>query len=224
VTAARRVNFERLYDLPDRVLPAEVLAIQAPSEEEAQRRLILYAARRLGVATEPDLGDYFRLPRRDSKARVLELVASGDLASTSVAGWAGPAYVPSDFTVPSTPGARALLSPFDSLIWSRERTERLFDFRYRVEIYTPAAKRIHGYYVLPFLLDDRLVARVDLKSDRPARALRILGSFLERGVDAVRVAAELADELRRLAGWLELDDVTVSPKGDLAGRLARALR
>jgi uncharacterized protein len=224
VTAARRVNFERLYDLPERVLPAKVLAAPTPSEADAQRHLILHAARRLGVGTEPDLGDYFRLPRRDSKARVRELVASRDLVRTGVEGWAADAYVLPTLTAPTSGGARALLSPFDSLIWSRERTERLFDFRYRVEIYTPAAKRVHGYYVLPFLLDDRLVARVDLKTDRAAGVLRVLGAFVESAADGGHVAAELADELRHLATWLGLHDVTVAPRGELAGQLTRAIR
>jgi uncharacterized protein YcaQ len=223
VTAERRVNFERLYDLPERVLPAEVLEMPTPPEHEAQRELLLFAARRLGVASEPDLGDYFRLPRRESKARVAELVEAGALRTVAVEGWDVPAYAPRDLRVPRRIGARALLTPFDSMVWARERTERLFDFRYRIEIYVPAPKRVHGYYVLPFLLGDRLVARVDLKSDRQAGVLRVVGAFAEPGVDAGEVARELADELRLVSGWQGLGGVAVGRKGDLAPALRRAV-
>jgi uncharacterized protein len=223
VTAERRVNFERLYDLPERVLPAAVLEMPTPPEDEAQRELLLIAARRLGVATEPDLGDYFRLPRADSKARLAELVEAGALRTVAVKGWSAPAYASADLKVPRRIRARALLTPFDSMVWARERTERLFDFRYRIEIYVPAAKRVHGYYVLPFLLGDRLVARVDLKSDRQAGVLRVFGAFAEPGVDEGVVARELADELRLVAEWLGLDGVAVTRKGDLAAALGKAV-
>jgi uncharacterized protein YcaQ len=223
VTAERRVNFERLYDLPERVLPAHVLEMPTPPEDEAQRELLLFAARRLGVATEPDLGDYFRLPRKDSKARLAELVEAGALRTVAVKGWSAPAYAPADLAVPRRIRARALLTPFDSMVWARERTERLFGFRYRIEIYVPAPKRVHGYYVLPFLLGDRLVARVDLKSDRQAGVLRVVGAFAEDKVDTDDVARELADELRLVSEWLGLGGVEVARKGDLAGTLRKAV-
>jgi uncharacterized protein len=222
VAAARRVNFERLYDVTERVIPAEILERPTPSREDAQRELVRIAARALGVATEPDIGDYFRLPRRDSKARVAELTAAGELAPVSVEGWNAPAYLWAAARRPRKLHARALLSPFDSLIWFRQRTERLFAFHYRIEIYTPAPKRVYGYYVLPFLLGERLVARVDLKSDRARGALLVQGAFAEPGVDAEHVAAELADELRAVAGWLGLGDVSVAQNGDLAAALQDA--
>lgn len=225
VCAARRINFERLYDLPERVLPRAVLEAPTPSQEEAQRQLILIAAKRLGVATEADLGDYFRLPRAESKARVAELAEDGSLTPTRVEGWRQPGYLSPERPVGlrRVAAARALLTPFDSLVWARERAERLFGFHYRIEIYVPAPKRVHGYYVLPFLLGDRLVGRVDLKSDRQAGVLRVRGAFAESHVETAHVAAELADELRQLSEWLELGGVSVARKGDLASALRRAL-
>jgi uncharacterized protein YcaQ len=225
VCAARRVNFERLYDLPERVLPRQVLEAPTPSQGEAQRQLILIAAKRLGVATEADLGDYFRLPRAESKARVAELAEDGGLIPVRVNGWRQPAYLATERPagLRRAAAARALLTPFDSLVWARQRTERLFGFRYRIEIYVPAPKRVYGYYVLPFLLGDRLVARVNLKSDRQAGVLRVRGAFAEPHVDTALVAAALAEELRLLSGWLELGDVSVVRKGDLAAALRGAL-
>jgi uncharacterized protein YcaQ len=223
VCTAHRVRFERHYDLPERVLPKAVLDAPTPAEDEAQRRLLLIAAARLGVATEPDLGDYFRLPRVESTARLAELVEAGALTPARVEGWSAPAYVAAARLPTPAREARALLTPFDPLVWSRPRTERLFDFRYRIEMYTPVAKRVHGYYVLPFLLGDRLVARVDVKSDRQAGVLRVVGAFAEPGADPAAVAPELADELRLLSGWLELEHVSVARKGDLAGKLGKAV-
>jgi uncharacterized protein YcaQ len=224
VVSAGRVNFERLYDLPERILPDDVLAAPTPDPEEAQRELVRISAAALGIATEPDLGDYFRLPRADSKARVAELAAADELLEVEVTGWGAPAYLWPAARRPRRINARALLSPFDSLVWFRPRAERLFGFRYRIEIYVPAPKRVHGYYVLPFLLGDALVGRVDLKSDRQRGALLVQAAFAEPDVDIAHVAAELADELRLTAAWLGLDDVVVRRRGDLAPALQRAIR
>jgi hypothetical protein len=224
VMAARRINFERHYDLAERVLPVSVLGAPTPSREDAQRELARISAAALGVATEPDIGDYFRLPRADSKARVAELVDAGELVPVAVRGWETPAYLWHEAPRPRPVSGRALLSPFDPLIWFRPRAERLFGFRYRIEIYVPAAQRVHGYYVLPFLLDEALVARVDLKSDRQAGVLRVQGAFAEDGVDVARVSAELAAELCTVAAWLGLDaGVAVAGRGDLAPALQAAL-
>jgi uncharacterized protein len=220
VTTATRRGFERLYDLPERVLPRAVIEAPTPSPAEAQRALLRQASRALGVATAGDLRDYFRLDAADAPARLAELVEAGELLPVAVKGWARPAYLDRDAHLPRRIGARALLSPFDSLVWERARAERLFGFRYRLEIYTPSHKRAHGYYVLPFLLGDRLVARVDVKTDRQAGCLRVLAAHGEPGVDERAVAGPLCDELRLMAGWLGLADVVVGERGDLA----RALR
>jgi hypothetical protein len=224
VTAHSRRNFERVYDLTERALPAEILALPTPREGDAQRELIRIAARALGVATETDLRDYFRLPVADTKARIAELVEAGELAPTAVETWRHPAYRARDATAPRRVHAAALLSPFDPLIWERTRTERLFGFHYRIALYTPAHKRVHGYYVLPFLLGERLVARVDLKSDRQEGVLRALAAHGEPDIDRPSVAAALAQELARMARWLGLGRVAIGARGDLARELRRAAR
>ena len=207
VTTGTRRGFERVYDLPERALPRAVLAAPTPEPAAAQRELLGLAARALGVATAADLRDYFRLDVADVPARLAELAEAGDLIPVAVEGWRQQAWLHASARPPRRVEACTLLSPFDSLVWERARTERLFGFRYRLEIYTPAHKRIHGYYVLPFLLGDRLAARVDLRSDRKASCLRVLGSHLEEGVDAAEVTARLESELRQLADWLGLADV-----------------
>lgn len=224
ITAARRVNFERHYDVPARVVPQAILDRPPLHHDDAQRELVRISAAALGVATEPDLRDYFRLPHTDSKSRVAELVEAGELQPVSVEGWDAPAYLWPDARRPRRVAARALLSPFDPLVWFRQRTERIFGFHYRIEIYTPAPQRRYGYYVLPFLLGDRLVARVDLKSDRQAGVLLVQGSFLEDGHDPHYVAGELAAELHTTATWLGLDGVHVKPHGDLSRELDAAVR
>nr|MBA3622847.1 winged helix-turn-helix domain-containing protein [Euzebyales bacterium] len=219
---ADRVNFERRYDLTERVLPAEVLDAPTVGEEEAHRLLLLRSARAHGVGTARDLADYFRINIRRARERLPELVEQGCLQQVSVQGWREPAYLHSEAQLPRWVRARCVLSPFDPVVWERSRVQRLFGFRYRIEIYVPAAQRRHGYYVLPFLLGDRLVARVDLKADRTAGVLRALGSYGEEGIDTVAVAGELAAELARFSGWLGLGGVTVADRGDLGPALRDA--
>lgn len=221
-TATRR-GFERLYDVTERVIPAAVLNLPTPAPEEAKRQLLMIAARSLGVATEPDLRDYFRLSPQDSRAALLSLAADGSLERVAVEGWSQPAYLDPQAQAPRRVRASALLSPFDSLVWRRERAERLFDFRYRLEIYTPAHKREFGYYVLPYLLGETIPARLDLKSDRAAGALRVKAAHLQPGAKAARVAPPLAADLRETAKWLGLSDVRVEGHDPLAEALRAEL-
>jgi len=223
ISSYRTTNFTRLYDLPERVIPNQALRADPEERVEAFRLLLLDAGRHLGVATAADLGDYHRLHMPTARKVIADLAIAGDLQEVSVDGWDKPAFLHPEAVLPRRDGATALLSPFDSLIFNRDRAERLFDFHYRIEIYVPKPQREFGYYVLPFLLDGLLVARVDLKADRQSGALLVQSSYLEPGEDPGRVAPALAEELRRLGGWLDLSDVVVKRKGNLAARLAPAI-
>ena len=209
-TKTRRRGFDRVYDLPERVLPPEIMAAPTPEPAEAQRQLLRVASRALGIATERDLRDYFRLNPNDGRAALASLVEGSELLPVEVAGWKNPAYLDPNARFPRRIEAGSLVSPFDPLVWERSRAERLFGFRYRIEIYTPAHKREHGYYVLPFLLGDRIVARLDLKADRQTGRLNVLSEHLEPGADPDEVIPALAQELARMASWLELGE-TVRP-------------
>jgi uncharacterized protein YcaQ len=223
ITTQTRRGFERVYDLTERVLPDAIQALPTPSEDEAHRALLMIAARAMGVATEADLRDYFRMPVAETRAALAQLVEAGELTPVSVEGWRQTAYLDPQAKIPRRVQATALLSPFDNLIWTRERTERLFGVRVRLEIYTPAHKREHGYYVLPLLQNDRITARVDLKADRAAGCLRVQAAHLEPGEAAATTVAALAEELAVMAGWLGLDSLAVSDRGDLAAPLAAAV-
>ena len=222
ITTADRRGFERRYDIPERVLPAEVVATPTPSREEAQRELLRRSIRAMGVATARDLRDYFRLPAPDCKVRVAEMVESGELVPVTVDGWRQPAYLdPALQVVPRWVKGDALLCPFDPLVWERGRTERIFGFRYRIEIYVPADKRVHGYYVFPYLQDGALVARVDLKADRQEGALLVQSAWGEEGAPD-DTPERLGCQLVSMAEWLGLGRVKVRPVGTLSGALQRS--
>ncbi|NGN95627.1 winged helix-turn-helix domain-containing protein [Nocardioides sp. KC13] len=214
----RNDQFEVAYDLPERVIPRVHLDAPTPSREEAHLELVRRATRSHGVGTAKDIADYFRMRVDDTTRALNQLIDAGEVEPVAVEGIRKQAYLYSGSRLPRRIDARALLSPFDPLVWERERTEALFDFFYRIEIYTPAPKRIHGYYVLPFLLGEHIVGRVDLKADRKNRTLQVKGAFAEPHAPA-ETPVELAAELERLAGWLGMDTIQVEPKGDLAPAL-----
>lgn len=222
-TVTRRGSFERVYGLPERVLPRAVLDTPTPDRATACRELLKIAARAMGVATERDLRDYFRLSLADARQGVAALAADGTLEKVDVKGWDQPAYLWPAARRPRSIKASAVLSPFDNLIWFRERTERLFGVRVRLEIYTPAHKRIHGYYVLPFLQNEAITARVDLKADRKAGKLLVLAAHAEPGAND-ETAILLAEELALMASWLGLHGVEVRASGDLAPDLGAIVR
>jgi uncharacterized protein YcaQ len=210
-TRRRRSSFEREYDLVERVIPHATLALDI-SEADAHDALMLAAARALGIASEIDLRDYFRLEVADARAALARCLARGALASIDVDGWRNPAYYVPPLRVPRRSVGSALLSPFDNLIWNRPRAARLFGFDFRLEIYTPKEKRVHGYYVLPYLCDGKLVARVDLKSDRAAGVLRAHAISFESHADSKFVMERLRADLAALSAWLELDRVAMPPR------------
>jgi uncharacterized protein YcaQ len=221
--AERRPNFARAYDLAERILPGECHGRRV-DRADAQRELLRQAARALGVGAAAELADYFRMPVSEARPRLAELVDAGEIRRVRVESWRAPAYLHSEAETPARIDAMALLSPFDPVVWFRPRAARLFDFDYRFEIFVPRAKRRWGTYVLPFLLGDRIVARVDLKADRARRRLQVLAAFGEPSADAEMVADALATELIAMASWLSLDSVAVGPRGDLARVLRKRLR
>ncbi|NQW17697.1 MAG: winged helix-turn-helix domain-containing protein [Chloroflexi bacterium] len=224
VTTHSRRNFTRYYDLTERIIPADVLGQNGLTPDEAQKRLFLLGAKAHGVGTANDIADYFRLHTPTMRPRIRELVEDGRLIQVAVEGWDQPGYLHPDAAVPDEIHATALLTPFDSLVWRRERTERLFGFHYRIEIYVPEPKRQYGYYVMPFMLDGELVARVDLKADRQKRVLRVQSAFIEPDRPRGKVAVALASELKLMANWLELDRVVVGRKGDLISELRTEIK
>ncbi len=221
LTTGKRESFERFYDLPERVIPQDVLALPTPTERETFLRLIDLSGQALGVGTEFDLRDYFRLPVLEAKQAIAEAVNAGILMPVTVEGWKPQAYLHAQAKIPRKVSASALVSPFDPICWDRDRTERLFNFHYRIELYTPAPKRKFGYYVLPFLHGDTFGGRVCLKADRENGVLLANRSHIEHGHDEAEVAQQLSAELRRMSQWLGLGEVKVGGSGNLAASLSK---
>jgi len=215
IGVAYRRGFERCYDLIERVLPSEILATPTPAVPDAKRALLALAARSHGIGTVADLADYYRVSIRSARIALAELVEEGEVSQVRVRGWKEPAFLHKDARIPRRANGSALLCPFDPLIWARERTERLFGTRYRIEIYTPAAQRQYGYYVLPLLVGEQIVGRFDLKADRATGRLLVQASWSEPDTDAAAAADAAAVELVRMAGWLGLGETVVLPRGDL---------
>jgi uncharacterized protein len=221
VTTHRRDKFERIYDVPERVIPSEILNADTPSEAETFRKLISLSAQALGIATEFDLRDYFRLPIAETKIAISECVENGDLITVKVDGWTKPTFIHKSTKLPRKAGGIALLSPFDPLCWERDRTERLFNFHYRIEIYTPQSKRKFGYYVLPFLNGEDLSGRVCLKADRETGTLRANAIHHEELSDPEETASAMAGELVKMAEWLGLPHIEIKKNGNLSTALLK---
>lgn len=215
VTTADRPNFVRMYDLTERVIPEEALNSSEPGHDEALAELLMRATLALGVGTADDIADYYRIRMPAARPVLRRLVAAGDLEEVEVEGWDKTAYMHPEVALPRWPKGTALLSPFDNLIWYRPRVERLWDFHYRIEIYVPEEQRVHGYYVLPFMLDGDLVARVDLKTDRRTNTLQVRGAYAEADVNLKKVGRALRKELDLIADWMELDDVVIDHNVEL---------
>jgi uncharacterized protein YcaQ len=221
LTTAAREGFERIYDIPERVIPKSVLELNTPPERDAFHHLIVLSAQALGVATEVDLRDYFRLPVADARSAIEDAVATGEIRPVQVEGWKQQAFMHHAADMPKAAGGIALLSPFDPIVWNRDRAERLFGFHYRIELYTPAADRKFGYYVLPFLCGEQITARLCLKADRQKSTLRVNSAHLEAGADAAATVRALRDELALMARWLGLDNVKIGRSGQLANPLRK---
>lgn len=224
ITAHARERFERIYDVPDRVIPSNILALPTPGESDAFRALVKMSADALGVATETDLRDYFRLPIADARRAIREATEVGTIEAVSVEGWKQPAFAPRGASLPKAAGGNALLSPFDPIVWNRDRAERLFNFHYRIELYTPQEMRKFGYYVLPFLQGEQLTGRLCLKADRANAALLVNEAYVEAGCDAETTAVAMVPELRRMAHWLGLKSVRLGRRGKLAQLIKKALK
>lgn len=216
-------NFNRTFDLLDRIVPQEIIKTPTPEPVDAQRQLLMLAAESMGVATAKDIADYYRFPIRVTRKLVAELVEDGKLVETQVEGWDKPAFRHPHATLPRTISPRAFLSPFDPVVWCRPRALRMFDFTYTIEIYVPKAKRVYGYYVLPFLLGETIVGRVDMKTHRDAAVLEVKAAHIEPGQDPAYVAAEMAAELPRLAELVGADTVKVSCRRAFGRKLAAAI-